>query len=334
VTRRVGIYCDLGQRLGAGHFVRCSALGAALRRAGAEVEIVADFVAVPWAPAQAGELGIGIHQGGDPGAVPALAVDRGWDTVVVDSYVATAGDLAGLGVPLAAVDDEALRPLPAQLVVNQNLTAVECDYGAWPGTVLRGPEYALLRPRIVAARPDGYAERDWSGRPQRVLVVLGGTNASDGLTTMVRLALSGLAPVDLRVIAPNADALASVRAVPVPAGSSVEASLPVLAVETLMTWADLVISAGGTTVWELCCLGVPMAQVTVAENQLRNYQLMVEAGLAVGLGRLDEVVAGQVTALPPVLRTLAVNELGARAWKTVDGLGADRVARATLALRG
>jgi hypothetical protein len=112
----------------------------------------------------------------------------------------------------------------------------------------------------------------------------------------------------------------------------VDASLPVLAIEELMTWADVVLSGAGSTVWELCCLGVPMALVVAAGNQLPNYRRVLDAGFAVGVGQLPEVVAGQVTGLPPVLQTPAVNDLGARAWKTVDGLGADRVAAAVLAL--
>jgi spore coat polysaccharide biosynthesis predicted glycosyltransferase SpsG len=333
-TGRVGVYCDLGQRQGAGHFVRSSALGAALRRAGADVEIVANFTEVPWAAAQAAELGITTRQGADPVAIPALAVEHDWTTTLVDSYLVTAADLSGLGTPLAVIDDEATRPLPADLVLNQNLTAIAADYSDWGlAAVLRGPEFALLRPQFVTARrADGYPERHWAGRPQRVLIVLGGTDPGDGVTAMVRLALAGLAPVQVKVIASSAAALAAVRAVPVPAGSSVEATAPVLAIEELMTWADLVLSAAGSTMWELCCLGVPMALVTVAENQEHNYRLALEAGIAVGLGALADVVSGQVTALPPVLRSEAMNDLGARAWKTVDGLGADRVARAVLAL--
>ena len=50
--------------------------------------------------------------------------------------------------------------------------------------------------------------------------------------------------------------------------------------------------------------------------------------VAVGLGRLGDAVL----TLPDVLRTPAVNVYGRRAWETVDGRGADRVAEAVLEL--
>ena len=37
--------------------------------------------------------------------------------------------------------------------------------------------------------------------------------------------------------------------------------------DELMAWCDVAIAAGGTTTWELCCLGVPAILVDVAENQ-------------------------------------------------------------------
>jgi spore coat polysaccharide biosynthesis predicted glycosyltransferase SpsG len=324
---KVGIYCDLGRSLGAGHFVRSSALGAALTARGARVEIVANLDEVAWAPAQASAFGLTPVQGADPADLPALARDRGWDAAVVDSYQAQADDLTGLGIPLTAVDDEDLRPLPASLVVNQSLNADDYSYAAWPATrVLRGPSFALLRPQITAARPAAYQNRDWSGRRQRVLIVLGGTDAGGGAAALTQLALDSLGPVELRVIASNQAAYDAVRTLPVPAGSSVEVSLPVLAIEKLMTWADLVLSGAGSTVWELCCLGVPMALVLVAENQVPNYTRLIGDGLAVGLGPLAE------PKLPDALGSAEqLNAYGQRAWATVDGQGADRVAAAVLA---
>jgi spore coat polysaccharide biosynthesis predicted glycosyltransferase SpsG len=333
VSQLVGIYCDLGRSLGAGHFVRCSALGAALTARGARVEIVANLDEVPWAREQAHDLGLTPVQGADPAGVPALARVRGWDTAVVDSYRVAAADLAGLDVPLAAVDDEDLRPLPAALVVNQNLNATDYSYDTWRGArVLRGPGYALLRPRIAMARPATYVERDWSTRRQRVLIVLGGTDAGGGAAAVTRLALDALSPVELRVIASNQAAFDAVRAVQVPPGSTVEASLPVLAIEELMNWADLVISASGSTVWELCCLGAPMALAIVADNQVSNYGRLLDEGLAVGLGMLGDLIGAPVPRLPAVLGSPQLNEYGRRAWQTVDGQGADRVAEAVLSL--
>lgn len=326
--RTVGIYCDLGRTLGAGHFVRSSALGAALRARGAHVEIVADVDDVAWTRSQAEHFGLTPVQGADPAAVPALARSRGWDVAVVDSYQAGPGDLDGISVPLAAVDDEDQRPLPASLVVNQSLNAGDYSYERWPSPrVLRGPGYALLRPQFTAARQAAYAERDWSGRRQRVLIVLGGTDAGGGAATLTRLALATLGPVELRVIASNETAAAAVGAVGVPAGSSVEVTPPVLAIEQLMTWADLVISGSGSTVWELCCVGTPMALVLVAENQVPNYTRLTGDRLAIGLGHLSD------PKLPEQLASAAeLNAYGRRAWTTVDGLGADRVAAAVLDL--
>ncbi len=324
--RTVGIYCDLGRTLGAGHFVRSSALGAALRARGAHVEIVADVDAVAWTRSQAEHFGLTAIQGASAAVVPGLA--RGWDVAVVDSYRATASDFDGLDIPLAAVDDEDQRPLPASLVVNQSLNAGDYPYEGWPSPrVLRGPEYALLRPQFTAARQAAYAERDWSERRQRVLIVLGGTDAGGGAATLTRLALATLGPVELRVIASNETAAAAVGAVDVPAGSSVEVTAPVLAIEKLMTWADLVISGSGSTVWELCCVGTPMALVLVAENQVPNYTRLTGDRLAIGLGHLTD------PKLPEQLASAAeLNAYGRRAWTTVDGLGADRVAAAVLDL--
>lgn len=331
--RSVGVYCDLGRRQGAGHLVRGSALGAVLLALGAAVEVVADFEAVPWAADQVVELGLVPRQGRDPAALPGLARRRGWDTLVLDSYLAVPADLTGLAVPLAALDDEAPRVLPAALVVNQNLTAVGCDYSGWPARqVLRGPRYAMVRPRITAARPASPGVADGTGRPRRVLVVLGGTDAADAVHAVSRLVLSGPGPVELHVLCPGPAARAAVLALPVPPGSTVRAGPPVLDVERLMTWADLVVSAAGTSVWELCCLGVPMALVVVADNQLSNYRLLLDAGLAVGLGPVADVVAGRPAALPPLDPHVA-REMASRAWHTVDGLGTERVARAVLGLR-
>jgi GNAT superfamily N-acetyltransferase len=107
----------------------------------------------------------------------------------------------------------------------------------------------------------------------------------------------------------------------------------------LMARQDLVVSAAGTSVWELCCLGVPMAVVWAVDNQREGYERVVAAGAALGLGgpelgdrelreggpsRTDGAVDRLRTALTdPRVRA----DLTLAGRRIVDGLGAWRVVR-------
>jgi spore coat polysaccharide biosynthesis predicted glycosyltransferase SpsG len=329
----VGIYCDLGPQIGAGHAVRCTALAQGLARRGLTPVLVGDFAQVPWVAQQA--HGLELLEAPNVAEFVAQARAREWSGVVVDSYVATTEHWHGirsLGVPALAIDDEAKRDLPVDLVLNQNLAAVDYDYAArTQAPVLRGPNYALIRTSIAAARPTAYDERAGSDGPLRVLVVLGGTDSAGGSVSLAERLLGSGQPVHLRVVTGDADSLHRLGALATPAGSRVDGLAPRPDVEALMAWADLAVSAAGSTVWELCCLGVPMALVTVAPNQEDNYRHLVAANVALGLGPLPHVRQSSES-LAWILDRARVDEVGRAGWQTVDGHGADRVAAAFAAL--
>ncbi|GAB3957470.1 hypothetical protein GCM10027614_73010 [Micromonospora vulcania] len=101
------------------------------------------------------------------------------------------------------------------------------------------------------------------------------------------------------------------------------------------------VSAAGTSTWELCCLGAPAALVCVVDNQRESYARVVRHGLAVGLGELPELTgtgvagrAARATAARTLHGLLSSPErraaLSARAWSTVDGQGRARVVDAVL----
>ena len=83
--------------------------------------------------------------------------------VVGDHYGLGADWFAGMrgrvpGAALMAIDDLADRPLPVDLVLNQNLGASAEAYASLvpPGArILAGPAYALLRPEFALARARG-----------------------------------------------------------------------------------------------------------------------------------------------------------------------------------
>ncbi len=72
-------------------------------------------------------------------------------------------------------------------------------------------------------------------------------------------------------------------------GSRFSIHTDVRAMSPMMAWADLAISGGGSTCWELACTGVPNAILVLAENQRRNAIGLSQAGVSVNLGWWEEV---------------------------------------------
>ena len=105
----------------------------------------------------------------------------------------------------------------------------------------------------------------------------------------------------------------------------------------LMGSCDIAITAGGTTLYELCATGVPSIAFTMADNQMEFTKSFHEhkAIYYVGDARKDNTLARDLAArlfalLPD--RTMRVN-LSTNARNLVDGRGAERIADAIINLK-
>ena len=331
---RLTVRADADAAMGVGHVMRMIALGQAWRARGGEVVFVSRVAdALADRIRKEGFLieRPGADSGCDPEAVCAAAPEGGW--VAVDGYHFSPSCVESIrraGRKALVLDDVNDRgPYRADLLLNQNVGAETAyRYETNPGCAqLMGSSYALLRKEFVEAR-----ERESSGRDalRRILVLFGGGDRDNLSGSVLRAAEeSGLPQPHVKVVVgpvcPHADAL-----------KALAAKLPfrVDIVENpddmpgLMRWADLAVAAAGSTCWELCLLGVPMALAVVADNQAGIGDRLAEAGAARLLDRSDIVrsAAG-------VLRDLAGGErvlesMGAEARRLVDGRGAMRVAEA------
>lgn len=54
--------------------------------------------------------------------------------------------------------------------------------------------------------------------------------------------------------------------------------------ETIIVHSNIVITTGGTTLWEIASLGIPMGIAEAVENQKPNYLFFTENKLAIGIG--------------------------------------------------
>lgn len=321
---------DGGPAVGLGHLTRCVALSAALAAEGARPLFV--LRADPTVEAWLAEHGVAREvlapalAAADDARVTAAAVGReGAAAVVVDwrgadkEYLST---LVASGPLVVSIDDLAEPVFPSHLVVNGNLFARDLFYRADRSDTrfLLGPDYAMLRPDFwaVPARPvrDGV---------ERVLVTVGGRNRR-GLLPRVLQALDGV-PGDFTVVVASGPFAGATDMRP---RRRLEVLAAPAALPAAMREADVAVTGGGQTVYELACVGCPAVVLRSADDQEEHLRAIARAGVALVPADADDVteVARLVGALAADRATRA--RLAAVGRRLVDGQGARRVARAIL----
>lgn len=326
----VVIRCDAGPAYGIGHVMRCLALAEEFAARGHRIVFVADLDSVPWAAEQVARRGfeaIAPVPEDEVGSLLALVADLGADLVVLDSYALPASVYTGVRgsvTTLALVDgDPAGRP--ADLWLDQNIGAEDDAWDVPAGTVrLAGLGYALMREDLRAFRPGDPTRTE--STPLKVLAFFGGTDAFGVAPVLTRHLVGTGRPFDATVVAATPALAEACRAVQVGAGQRVAVVGPTDRLPAEVRAADLVLSAAGSSSWELLCLGAAAGLVCVADNQAPSYQRAVEAGLAVGLGYLEPLRSGPDPALAALLDSADLRAgLRDRGWRTVDGRGRERV---------
>ncbi|MEU0314599.1 spore coat protein [Nocardioides sp. NPDC006273] len=335
---RVAMVCDAGPAVGIGHVMRCLALGEELVARGVRVVMVADLDQVPWAAEQVRRRGIEIAE---PGDLLATLLRLEPSSVVVDSYLLPASVYADLRErwPLLALVDGDLRGRAADLYLDQNLGAEASAWALPEGTMhLGGLDYAQQRGDIVRQRPSAPKSAAAEHSPLRVLAFFGGTDAFGVAPRVARLIARTGVPVELTAIAATPELAAEIADITPAPGQVIEVIGPTDNLAELVADADVVLSAAGTSAWELFCLGAAVGFVCVADNQQAAYVRMDQDALAVGiatLAELDDDPEGAVVRLRGLLGDVRLRErLRAACWAKVDGRGAARVADALLALDG
>ena len=158
------------------------------------------------------------------------------------------------GAVLMAIDDLADRPLPVDLVLNQNLGAVAGAYATLTpasARILAGAAYALLRPEFGVLRARG---RLRDGRVDRILVFFSGSDGPD-VTARAVDGLAGLGlPIDV-VVGATYPHLARLRAA-VARDRAVTIFVNTDEMASLMARADLALGAASSASWERCSLGL------------------------------------------------------------------------------
>ena len=334
----IWIRADGGKEIGIGHIMRCLSVADALRQLGEQVcFLLADDSSVPLLKQRGQEYRVLDSSWREPETeldrLPKILGDGKGDLLLADSYFVTAEYLRQVGtyLPVCYVDDMGIRDLPVDLLINYNIFADGSLYGMGAGgsetAYLLGMEYAPLRREFQGI---AYEVRKHA---KKVLITTGGSDRYNLAGRILELALKDpvAAQMEYCVVSgayneylPQLRLLENVN-------EKIHVYSNVDRMWELMQSCDIAVTAGGSTMYELSAVGVPMICFSFVDNQkriveeFRRRELVCYGGdyLAEGQQMLAEVVEN--IARLGQSRELR-NHYSVRQRQLVDGKGALRIA--------
>ena len=338
------IRADAGSQIGTGHVMRCLALAQAWQRRGGRIVFV---ISVPVAALETRLQAEGIsvvylsaQPGSDKDAVQTAALARqmpgAW--VVVDGYhfnTSYQRIIKESGQHLLVIDDHGhAQQYCADIILNQNLHAHEGLYAkrASDTLLLLGARYLLLRQEFLQAK-ERSCEIPTAAR--RVLVTLGGSDPENVTATVIQ-ALQQVRVEGLEaavVVGGSNPHFAQLRAAIEESRFPIYLEHNVANLAKLMTWADIAVSAAGSTAWELAFMGLPSLVIVVADNQQPIAEQLERGGVVHNLGWHKNLTSCDIAyKISAVAASAELRRLMSQRGPTiVDGNGADRV---VMAMRG
>lgn len=321
--------CHVTKSGGAGHLLRSVSIAEYARERGFEVLFCGRFE-TPLAESVLSARGFACRDfRGDSESLAFLASQEGVTVVHCDDYAARPNlheALSRRGVALSTIEDGAYGSRSADIIVDPSPYAESAYRQNAPTAIhLRGLSYVPLRQAITTAATAQPATKYLPGTLDsgkfKVLIILGGTDAAGATKDIVSLWMQTVPNTVCIAIMPDQKA-----AVTETKGTSkIQWIPPSDDVATLFSKVDAIITAAGTTVWEILTVGVPAAVVRQADNQLANYQYVVEAGAMLGMGSVDELSVHELEIQAIMRRLVAVPANHALNRSLIDFEGASRI---------
>lgn len=331
------IRADANEKTGAGHMMRCIAIAEALKQCGQQVcFLTADQNGARLLEGKNQTCEI-LHSDYTRMEEELFCLDgiiarKKPDFFLVDSYFATPGYLEKIReyVPVGILDDKILVGYPADVLINYNIFAEKSLYeasGESQTEYLLGLKYVPLREEFAGV---DYRVRE---KAKRVLITTGGSDRYNLAVKLLKRVLEKTDTMNLTYVVISGaynthfDELESLAG----GHENVCVYSNVDNMSRLMRECDIAVSAGGSTMYELSAVGVPVISFSFVDNQERIVRGFVERGLACFGGNyliqeevmLDEM-AFQIGRLAADFKLR--ENYSQRLRGVVDGQGAMRIA--------
>lgn len=338
MTETLVIRADASTQIGTGHVMRCLAL--AQEALANRIEVIFITSAPPLAISDLlTKKGITMH----PLTVQPAGMDDVKETaeiikrvnarwVVLDGYSFNEAYLTAISqsssTKVLLIDDFAhLKYYDVDMLLNQNISAFNYNYQMKRScSPLLGTKYVLLRDEFLTYPKKTHQQKR---RAENVLVTMGGSDPQDvTLKVLEALKHCNHSSLHIKVIAgalnPNFKSLEKTA-------ESLDTDITIYHniadMPAVLHWADIVVSAAGSTCGELAFLGVPSIVIATADNQIDLAEGLHHACCAINLGwHADISVRSIADATQSLLDDFDKRALLSSNQQTlVDGKGAKRV---------
>jgi spore coat polysaccharide biosynthesis predicted glycosyltransferase SpsG len=259
-----------------------------------------------------------------------MAAEHEAEWVVVDGphFDTNYLEIVNRGYPdVLLIDDMGERDYyGADMILNQNLHADETMYANRDSEtkLLLGPKFVLLRGEFLEWldwSPDATTE------PETLLVTLGGSDPDDATQTVVESLDRVDADLEIQVIVGAAnDSLPDLINLTDVVDQEIRFEQNVTDMAAQMARADLAVSSGGTTCWELAYMGVPSVVGTIAPIEKHLVDGLKDIGLFSHIGDFGNISETEIaTEINRLIKDDSYRiEMSDHGQEIVDGYGRQR----------
>lgn len=370
----VVIRADANSKIGMGHVMRCLSVADALLKRGEEVLFVtADDTPVPLLtkkgiPYRVLHTDYADMEAELPGllcilqeltqraelpeeVLSRMSSQRKDIAILVDSYYVTEKYLAALKKRITTIymDDIYAFSYPVDMLINYNIYGEEMGYekdAAFADTkLLLGANYVPLREEFSAGAGYVQSRKELSlgaanvtpAEDGGILITTGGSDSFNlvGQLLMEAMKYDALKEKEYHVVSGSLNPHIGELQALAQKHENIHIHCNVTNMAELMAESEVALSAGGSTLYELCAVGVPVIAFSFAENQERLVQTFVKRGIAQygGNYRTDgnKMIQNTIAGLQKLCGDEALKtEYRRKALQLVDGRGAERIAEALL----
>lgn len=287
-NKKVIIRCDANKEIATGHMKRCQAIAEELEKLGMQVIFaVASRESIDYLDTSKKYIVFNNNYNEydiEEEKMIAQLIAEKPDVLLVDSYSVTPKYLDSMRkyTRVAYIDDLYERVWPVDIIINYGIIADTYPYGEdyKAATQLLGPKYMPINKVYRNAVPNVIKEK-----AENVLIVSGGSDEEHFMKNLLlKLLLSDDNGLNYTFICGyfNTDYDEMEEIVKKVRNITILKSLPSLV--NIIGESDIIVSAGGTTLYEMALMGCPGIVYKLADNQTENIKGFVNKEIALYAG--------------------------------------------------